>query len=844
MSSSATAYHSKRSERALDTRPVSFNNSSVGPAYDSGSRSGSYRSGAGYIHSKVNPVQQNRWADAKGNAVATSWGGAPAFSHLPPPPPLPSGPWQLPQPIPSMYYPPDRVMVKPSMPAMTATQSYPSHPGVSRFQDPNINPENSAANWRRGRGADPHPLKTTPPPTTLATAVAAAGINRPPTAAHQHPHHQQQQQQPSLDFGASEDHELRELAGHIGGSGAIDVADAVAAGATVPRHNRNAGGGHQRRGDPPRVEHRCDRKVSPGGVNTPRLKAFPSTRGSDPVCITEDQRSPPAAHLHRSVAKSVPSHEASVDADNVSCGSETPPPEPVPKHFTAAHLKAVRQAVRQELHLAYPAVQVPEEMLNRGDTEERRRRLGQRRKQISYGKETEGYLKYTKVIPRPADREYHNPLHTVTPRPEFDCSKRKFDRVLNAWRRQLHQWDECDLDNMESRFLPLGTATLQDLGLCSPVACSTPLQPPATGMMHSIANVAAMENDESPDRLDCRPMASPMQTRSPIFTGHSPTSGFYASPSLSVQINSGRAASASACTPSRPHGPEGPQVDESFFMNMNSNSSCIASPFHHGGPTGGAGGSGNTHHPSHLGRPSSHHNGAGGSAAAMYCTGLTPAHRPSSRGGKAHHISSILGREYDLMTPSAPASPSGPPHAMSGGSPYRLGEPWMPTHSLPSYHHHHYHHHHHNTTTVNTEVAATELALIPSSTPSGSGLPPSPYGYRIQSPIQTQTQAGHPPHPGVTTTPLTHQRYNAAPPHRAGPHDGVATTVTVTVHTAAGSSSRLNSSHAASQGSGGLVTSTQKNASGQPGAAGARVSSPNAMLWSSTSATPPQRTRP
>ncbi|KAG5477060.1 hypothetical protein LSCM1_05400 [Leishmania martiniquensis] len=504
---------------------------------------------------------------------------------------------------------------------------------------------------------------------------------------------------------------------------------------------------------------------------------------------------------------------ASNSADARSQHSGTPPPpgsQPLDKNFTEAQRLAVLEEVQQELYLNYPAVPVPESMINSGDTDERRRRLEQRRKQIVYGKETEGYLKYTSLISRLCDREYHNPLHAITPRPEYDCSKRQFDRVLNAWRRQLHQWDDYDVNHIDERFLPLGKASLLDLGLCHPPSNHTPTtssiaeagttapppgkppQAPPAGVMHSIANVAAMANGVHGDDTSIQ-----CHSRSPVFTENSPTSGLYSSASLSMHISSGRAASmATACTPSRPQlseGAEGPKVDESFFFHMNSGSSRIASPFHptssgtghmsHGGVNGRS--SANSHYPQFMMRNSAAyaHNASGGTPGSNYATytGLTPAHRPASRSGMPHHITAIFGSEYELMTPSGLASPAGMPHnPRNGSSPYPLGESWMPSRRSPTCAvgtAHGVGGHHPSAATLSGVTAAngsgtmmvvgggrgespphtTELALIPSTSLSnGSGFAQSPYSYRVHSPVQPQ--GASPQTNNAYATPLTRQQ--------------------------------------------------------------------------------------
>ncbi|CCD14877.1 unnamed protein product [Trypanosoma congolense IL3000] len=126
---------------------------------------------------------------------------------------------------------------------------------------------------------------------------------------------------------------------------------------------------------------------------------------------------------------------------------------------------AHRMVEAEEKHLSYGAVELRPSELNRGNTAERQRRLQQRRRQVQYGKETVGYTKYISVVPNRWEREFQNPMHPITPRPEFDCSKRTFDRYLNVWRRQLHLWDEYDPHNVAPQYTKIGIPTLGRLGL-------------------------------------------------------------------------------------------------------------------------------------------------------------------------------------------------------------------------------------------------------------------------------------------------------------------------------------------------------------------------------------------
>ncbi|KXS18886.1 hypothetical protein M427DRAFT_29346 [Gonapodya prolifera JEL478] len=65
------------------------------------------------------------------------------------------------------------------------------------------------------------------------------------------------------------------------------------------------------------------------------------------------------------------------------------------------------------------------------------RKLEQRLKQIGYGKNTIGYFRYTRLVPRESRRKGD----PQTPDKDFECSKRCWDGLVRAWRRRLHAWD-------------------------------------------------------------------------------------------------------------------------------------------------------------------------------------------------------------------------------------------------------------------------------------------------------------------------------------------------------------------------------------------------------------------
>lgn len=63
--------------------------------------------------------------------------------------------------------------------------------------------------------------------------------------------------------------------------------------------------------------------------------------------------------------------------------------------------------------------------------------ISQRCKQIEYGKVTEGYKKYTSIVPR----HLRNIRDPTTPNKDDPCSKRCWCGNVRRWRRQLHEWD-------------------------------------------------------------------------------------------------------------------------------------------------------------------------------------------------------------------------------------------------------------------------------------------------------------------------------------------------------------------------------------------------------------------
>jgi len=94
------------------------------------------------------------------------------------------------------------------------------------------------------------------------------------------------------------------------------------------------------------------------------------------------------------------------------------PPAAAKELFTPTNTKASQKCVTLEK-----------------ETDERR--LAQRRKEVAYGKNTLGYDRYLRDVPK-AQRAKGDPR---TPDVTMKASKRQFDGIVRAWRRRLHEWD-------------------------------------------------------------------------------------------------------------------------------------------------------------------------------------------------------------------------------------------------------------------------------------------------------------------------------------------------------------------------------------------------------------------
>ncbi|KAG2500747.1 hypothetical protein HYH03_001511 [Edaphochlamys debaryana] len=81
-------------------------------------------------------------------------------------------------------------------------------------------------------------------------------------------------------------------------------------------------------------------------------------------------------------------------------------------------------------------------------------RLAQRQKQIDYGKNTIGYQRYLKEVPKDKRRRRGDQcLDAVTPDINQNISKRCFDGQVRVWRRFLHKYD-TELEEGEERKVP------------------------------------------------------------------------------------------------------------------------------------------------------------------------------------------------------------------------------------------------------------------------------------------------------------------------------------------------------------------------------------------------------
>ena len=132
------------------------------------------------------------------------------------------------------------------------------------------------------------------------------------------------------------------------------------------------------------------------------------------------------------------------------------------------------------------------------------RRLSQRRKEITYGKNTLGYDRYTRLVPK-EKRSRQDPR---TPDVTGKYSKRQFDGIVRAWRRKLHDWDppksEQDLGPAVAPMIPTLAATPAP----APPAAPAPLPVPPKPVDDDFGpDVFAVAPSEAP--VACAPVAEP-----------------------------------------------------------------------------------------------------------------------------------------------------------------------------------------------------------------------------------------------------------------------------------------------------------------------------------------------
>ena len=133
------------------------------------------------------------------------------------------------------------------------------------------------------------------------------------------------------------------------------------------------------------------------------------------------------------------------------------------------------------------------------------RRLSQRRKEIAYGKNTLGYERYLRMVPK--EKRRHPRDHPPTPDPTRKYSKRQFDGIVRAWRRKLHDWDppksEQDLGPAVAPMIPTLAATPAPAALpAAPAPAPAPPKP--------------VDDDFGPDVFAVPQSEAPVATSAPV----------------------------------------------------------------------------------------------------------------------------------------------------------------------------------------------------------------------------------------------------------------------------------------------------------------------------------------
>ena len=132
------------------------------------------------------------------------------------------------------------------------------------------------------------------------------------------------------------------------------------------------------------------------------------------------------------------------------------------------------------------------------------RRLSQRRKEIAYGKNTLGYERYLRMVPK--EKRRHPRDHPPTPDPTRKYSKRQFDGIVRAWRRKLHDWDPPKAEQ------DLGPAVAPMI----PTLAATPAPAPPAASAPTPAPPKPVDDDFGPDVFAVAPSEAPVATSAPV----------------------------------------------------------------------------------------------------------------------------------------------------------------------------------------------------------------------------------------------------------------------------------------------------------------------------------------
>ena len=109
---------------------------------------------------------------------------------------------------------------------------------------------------------------------------------------------------------------------------------------------------------------------------------------------------------------------------------------------------------KAKMSLSTAAARSNEEVVvktNQNQAPDREARMRQRIKQVSIGKETEGYRNYLRVVPVESRVEgLHMPTPSTSPTTITQMSKRQFHAELKEWRKFLHSFDDDEVHALNS----------------------------------------------------------------------------------------------------------------------------------------------------------------------------------------------------------------------------------------------------------------------------------------------------------------------------------------------------------------------------------------------------------